>query len=140
MSEPPCIQSPELTDKNGGFDITEEDAAMLVKAFDRLDASIDAYKEHFGMNDITEKSGIDILKLLKKLDYRLGYIANNNVGYNPMSITDMADYLGISTLTCKRFIKESVELGIITKQLEKVVSQKRNVFRFNPKYTLGILG
>lgn len=64
MSEPPCIQSPELTDKNGGFDI----AAMLVKAFDRLDASIDAYKEHFGMNDITEKSGIDILKLLKKLD------------------------------------------------------------------------
>lgn len=66
MSEPP-IQSPELTDKNGGFDITE-DAAMLVKAFDRLDASIDAYKEHFGMNDITEKSGIDILKLLKKLD------------------------------------------------------------------------
>ena len=65
MSEPPCIQSP---DKNGGFDITEEDAAMLVKAFDRLDASIDAYKEHFGMNDITEKSGIDILKLLKKLD------------------------------------------------------------------------
>lgn len=60
MSEPPCIQSPELT--------TEEDAAMLVKAFDRLDASIDAYKEHFGMNDITEKSGIDILKLLKKLD------------------------------------------------------------------------
>ena len=58
MSEPP-IQSPELT---------EEDAAMLVKAFDRLDASIDAYKEHFGMNDITEKSGIDILKLLKKLD------------------------------------------------------------------------
>lgn len=68
MSEPPCIQSPELTDKNGGFDITEEDAAMLVKAFDRLDASIDAYKEHFGMNDITEKSGIDILKLLKKLD------------------------------------------------------------------------
>ena len=68
MSEPPCIQSPELTDKNGDFDITEEDAAMLVKAFDRLDASIDAYKEHFGMNDITEKSGIDILKLLKKLD------------------------------------------------------------------------
>lgn len=64
MSEPPCIQSPELTDKNGGFDITEEDAAMLVKAFDRLGASIDAYKEHFGMND----SGIDILKLLKKLD------------------------------------------------------------------------
>lgn len=68
MSEPPCIQSHELTDKNGGFDITEEDAAMLVKAFDRLDASIDAYKEHFGMNDITEKAGIDILKLLKKLD------------------------------------------------------------------------
>lgn len=68
MNEPPCIQSPELTDKNGGFDITEEDAAMLVKAFDRLDASIDAYKEHFGMNDITEKSGIDILELLKKLD------------------------------------------------------------------------
>lgn len=68
MSEPPCIQSLELTDKNGGFDITEEDAAMLVKAFDRLNASIDAYKEHFGMNDITEKSGIDILKLLKKLD------------------------------------------------------------------------
>lgn len=67
MSEPPCIQSTELTDKNGGFDITEEDAAMLVKAFDRLNASIDAYKEHFGMNDITEKSGIDILKLLKKL-------------------------------------------------------------------------
>lgn len=61
-------QSPEPTDKNGGFDITEEDAAMLVKAFDRSDASIDAYKEHFGMNDITEKSGIDILKLLKKLD------------------------------------------------------------------------
>ena len=80
------------------------------------------------------------LKLLKKLDYRLGYIANDNVGYNPMRITDMADYLGISTLTCKRFIKESVELGIITKQLEKVVSQKRNVFRINPKYTLGILG
>lgn len=68
MSEPPCIQSSELTDKNGGFDITEEDAAMLIKAFDRLDASIDAYKEHFGMNDITEKPGIDILKLLKKLD------------------------------------------------------------------------
>mgnify|MGYP003605579306 CR=1 FL=1 len=67
MSEPPCIQSPELTDKNGGFDITE-DAAMLVKAFDRLNTSIDVYKEHFGMNDITEKSGIDILKLLKKLD------------------------------------------------------------------------
>lgn len=66
MSEPPCIQGPELTD-NGGFDITEEDAAMLVKAFDRLNASVDAYKEHFGMNDI-EKSGIDILKLLKKLD------------------------------------------------------------------------
>ena len=68
MSEPPCIQSSELTDKNGGFNITEEDAAMLIKAFDRLDASIDAYKEHFGMNDITEKPGIDILKLLKKLD------------------------------------------------------------------------
>lgn len=68
MSEPPCIQSSELTDKNGGFDITEEDAAMLVKAFDRLDASIDAYKEHFGMNDITEKLGIDTLKLLKKLN------------------------------------------------------------------------
>lgn len=68
MSEPPCIQSPELTDKNGGFDITEEDAAMLVKAFDRLNTSIDVYKEHFGMNDITEKSGIDTLKLLKKLD------------------------------------------------------------------------
>ena len=67
MSEPPCIQSPELTDKNGGFDITE-DAAMLVKAFDRLNTSIDVYKEHFGMNDITEKSGIDTLKLLKKLD------------------------------------------------------------------------
>lgn len=64
MSEPPCIQSPELTDKNGGFDITEEDAAMLVKAFDRLDASIDAYKEHFGMILLS----IDILKLLKKLD------------------------------------------------------------------------
>ena len=80
------------------------------------------------------------VKLLKKLDYRLGYIANDNVGYNPMSITDMADYLSISTLTCKRFIKESVELGIITKQLEKVISQKRNVFRINPKYTLGILG
>lgn len=60
MSEPPCIQSPELTDKNGGFDITEEDAAMLVKAFDRLNTSIDVYKEHFGMNDT--------LKLLKKLD------------------------------------------------------------------------
>lgn len=60
MSEPPCIQSPELTDKNGGFDITEEDAAMLIKAFDRLNTSIDVYKEHFGM--------IDILKLLKKLD------------------------------------------------------------------------
>ena len=57
-----------------------------------------------------------------------------------MSITDMADYLGISTLTCKRFINESVELGVITKQLEKVVSQKRNVFRINPIYTLGILG
>ena len=41
---------------------------MLVKAFDRLNTSIDVYKEHFGMNDITEKSGIDILKLLKKLD------------------------------------------------------------------------
>lgn len=68
MSEPPCIQSPELTDKNGGFDITEEDAAMLVKAFDRLNTSIDVYKEHFGMNDTTEKSGIDVLKLLKKLD------------------------------------------------------------------------
>lgn len=68
MSEPPCIQSSELTDKNGGFDITEEDAAMLVKAFDRLNTSIDVYKEHFGMNDITEKSGIDTLKLLKKLD------------------------------------------------------------------------
>lgn len=68
MSEPPCIQNPELTDKNGGFDITEEDAAMLVKAFDRLNTSIDVYKEHFGMNDITEKSGIDTLKLLKKLD------------------------------------------------------------------------
>lgn len=68
MSEPPCIQSPELTNKNGGFDITEEDAAMLIKAFDRLNTSIDAYKEHFGMNDTTEKSGIDILKLLKKLD------------------------------------------------------------------------
>lgn len=68
MSEPPCIQSPELTNKNGGFDITEEDAAMLVKAFDRLNTSIDVYKEHFGMNDITEKSGIDTLKLLKKLD------------------------------------------------------------------------
>lgn len=68
MSEPPCIQSLELTDKNGGFDITEEDAAMLVKAFDRLNTSIDVYKEHFGMNDITEKSGIDTLKLLKKLD------------------------------------------------------------------------
>lgn len=65
MSEPPCIQSPELTDKNGSFDITEEDAAMLVKAFDRLNTSIDVYKEHFGMN---EKSGIDTLKLLKKLD------------------------------------------------------------------------
>ena len=64
MSEPPCIQSP---DKNGGFDITE-DVAMLVKAFDRLNTSIDVYKEHFGMNDITEKSGIDTLKLLKKLD------------------------------------------------------------------------
>ena len=36
------------------------------------------------------------VKLLKKLDYRLGYIANDNVGYNPMSITDMADYLGFS--------------------------------------------
>lgn len=68
MSEPPCIQSPELINKNGGFDITEEDAAMLVKAFDRLNASIDTYKKHFGMNDTTEKSGIDILKLLKKLD------------------------------------------------------------------------
>lgn len=68
MSEPPCIQSPELTDKNGGFDITEEDAAMLIKAFDRLNTSIDVYKEHFGMNDTTEKSGIDVLKLLKKLD------------------------------------------------------------------------
>ena len=68
ISEPLCIQSPELTDKNGGFDITEEDAAMLVKAFDRLNTSIDVYKEHFGMNDITEKSGIDTLKLLKKLD------------------------------------------------------------------------
>lgn len=68
MSEPPCIQIPELTDKNGSFDITEEDAAMLVKAFDRLNTSIDVYKEHFGMNDITEKSGIDTLKLLKKLD------------------------------------------------------------------------
>lgn len=68
MSEPPCIQSPELTNKNGGFDITEEDAAMLIKAFDRLNTSINAYKEHFGMNDTTEKSGIDILKLLKKLD------------------------------------------------------------------------
>lgn len=68
MSEPPCIQSLELTDENGGFDITEEDAAMLVKAFDRLNTSIDVYKEHFGMNDITEKSGIDTLKLLKKLD------------------------------------------------------------------------
>lgn len=68
MSEPPCIQSPELTNKNGGFDITEEDAAMLIKAFDRLSTSIDAYKEYFGMNDTTEKSDIDILKLLKKLD------------------------------------------------------------------------
>lgn len=68
MSEPPCIQSFELIDKNGGFDITEEDAAMLVKAFDRLNTSIDVYKEHFGLNDITEKPGIDILKLLKKLD------------------------------------------------------------------------
>ena len=68
MSEPPCIQSPELTNKNSGFDITEEDAAMLIKAFDRLNTSIDAYKEHFGMNDTTEKLGIDILKLLKKLD------------------------------------------------------------------------
>ena len=64
MSEPPCIQSPELTDKNGGFDI----AAMLIKAFDRLNTSIDVYKEHFGMNDTTEKSGIDVLKLLKELD------------------------------------------------------------------------
>ena len=68
MSEPPCIQSPELTDKNGGFDITEEDAAMLIKAFDRLNTSMDVYKEHFGMNDTTEKAGIDVLKLLKKLD------------------------------------------------------------------------
>lgn len=68
MSEPPCIQSPELTNKNGGFDITEKDAAMLIKAFDRLNTSIDAYKEHFGMNDTTEKSDIDTLKLLKKLD------------------------------------------------------------------------
>lgn len=68
MSEPPCIQSPELINKNGGFDITEEDAAMLIKAFDRLNTSMDAYKEHFGMNDTTEKSGIDILKLLRKLD------------------------------------------------------------------------
>lgn len=66
MSEPPCIQSPELTDKNGGFDITEEDAAILIKAFDRLNTSIDVYKEHFGMNDTTE--GIGVLKLLKKLD------------------------------------------------------------------------
>lgn len=68
MSEPPCIQSHELTNKNGGFDITEEDAAMLIKAFDRLNTSMDVYKEHFGMNDTTEKSGIDILKLLKELD------------------------------------------------------------------------
>lgn len=68
MSEPPCIHSPELTDKNGGFDITEEDAAMLVKAFDRLNTSMVVYKEHFGMNDTTEKAGIDALKLLKKLD------------------------------------------------------------------------
>lgn len=67
MSEPPCIQSPELTDKNGGFDITEEDAAMLVKAFNRLNTSIGVYKEHFGMNDITE-TDIDTLKLLKILD------------------------------------------------------------------------
>lgn len=65
MSEPPCIQSPELTDKNGGFDITEEDAAMLIKAFDRLNTSIDVYRNIFGMNDTT---GIDVLKLLKKLD------------------------------------------------------------------------
>ena len=68
MSEPPCIQSLKLTDKNGGFNITEEDAAMLAKAFDRLNTSIDVYKKHFGMNGITEKSGIDTLKLLKKLD------------------------------------------------------------------------
>lgn len=68
MSEPPCIQSPELTDENGGFDITEEDAAMLIKAFDRLNTSIDVYKEHFGMDDTTEKSGIDVFKLLKELD------------------------------------------------------------------------
>lgn len=67
MSEPPCIQSFELTDKNGGFDITEEDAAMLAKAFDRLNTSIDVYKEHFGMNDITEKSGMDTFdKALEK--------------------------------------------------------------------------
>lgn len=66
MSEPPCIQSPELTDKNGGFDITEEDAAMLVKAFDRLDASIDAYKEHFGMNDITEEDAAILVKAFDK--------------------------------------------------------------------------
>ena len=98
------------------------------------------FKQHILPNYSKDNYVAYWVKLLKKLDYRLGYIANDNVGYNPMSITDMADYLSISTLTCKRFIKESVELGIITKQLEKVVSQKRNVFRINPKYTLGILG
>lgn len=109
MSEPPCIQSPELTNKNGGFDITEEDAAMLVKAFDRLDASVDAYKKHFGMNDTTE----NILKLLKKL--------------NP----DMFDKALEEAMNKTKDFREDViknkmkELGI---EAPEVVSELREVF------------
>lgn len=78
-------------------------------------------------------------KLLYKIEPESGILTNDSVKKIPMSLTDIAIYLDTSVMTCKRFIKESVERGIITKDLVKVFKQRRNVFKVEVEYSVGIL-
>lgn len=97
-----------------------------IKAYQYPNYSVDVYLAYW-------------YKLLHKLEPKSGVLVNDTDKKIPMSLTDIATYLDTSVMTCKRFIKESVELGIITKNLVKVFKQRRNVFMIKAEYSVGIL-
>ena len=89
------------------------------------DYKVDNYYAYWlKLNQITNKQSGEILDISTEIT-------------KPMYLNAMAKYLNISLMTCKRFIKESVEIGVITKHIQKDNSYRKNIYTFNSGYIIG---
>lgn len=75
-------------------------------------------------------------ELTKKLGTDSDILINNTIEKNPMNLKDIATYLDIPTKTCKGFIKESIELGVLYKKSLKINAKNKIVFMLQNQDTV----